>query len=261
MKGAKADAMGRRTFSKTLVMFDVDGTLTESFDLDSATYLDALRETFGFNDVSDDWAGYRNVTDAGILAEVFAARRGRLPTSDETHRMQTCFADMLAARIDAAGSVRPVAGAAALLSHLSEMPDEYAVAYASGGWGVTARLKLRSAGLPVNGVPGAFSDDDVSREGICRAAHRRAEARYGCELRTVVYVGDGGWDVRTSRQLGYGFIGVGHEGGAAKLRTEGAAEVLHDFQEMAAFFAAVRREAATASPVSPQCEGTAESAR
>lgn len=177
---------------KTLVMFDVDGTLTESFDLDSATYLDALRETFGFNDVSDDWASYRNVTDAGILAEVFEARLGRLPTSDETRRMKIRFAALLVARIDAAGSVRPVAGAAALLARLSETPDEYAVAYASGGWGVTARLKLRSAGLPVEGIPGAFADDDVSREGICRAAHRRAEAQHRCELRTVVYVGDGG---------------------------------------------------------------------
>ena len=245
----------------TLVMFDVDGTLTESSGLDSATYLDALREVYGFRDVSDDWATYRHVTDAGILAEVCGTRLGRPPTSEEMDMMQTRFATLLAARIKEAGGVRPVAGAAELLKRLSGLPDEYAVAYASGGWGTTARLKLRSAGLPVDGVPGAFSDDDVSREGICRTAHRRAEEWYGRALRTTVYIGDGVWDVRTSRRSGYGFVGIGGEAGAAKLRAEGAAEVLADFRDAGAFFAAVGRVAVTASPVSPRSGETTGSAR
>ncbi len=244
-----------------LVMFDVDGTLTESFNLDSSTYLDALREVFGFHDVSDDWATYQHVTDTGILAEVFETRLGRSPTLEEINAMRTCFAALLTTRINEAGGIRPVAGAAELLARLSGLPDEYAVAYASGGWGTTARLKLRSAGLPVESVPGAFSDDDVSREGICRTAHRRAEERYGRILPTTVYVGDGAWDVRTSRQLGYGFIGIGREVGAARLRVEGATGVFTDFRDTDAFFAAVGRVAATVSPASSQSGGTTAPAR
>ena len=243
-----------------LVMFDVDGTLTESFDLDSATYLDALREVYGFRDVSDDWATYRHVTDTGIFAEVCGTRLNRPPTSEETDMMQTRFATLLAARIKEAGGIRPVAGAMELLAQLSGLPDDYAVVYASGGWGTTARLKLRSAGLPVDGVPGAFSDDDVSREGICRTAHRRAEERCGRTLPTVVYVGDGVWDVRTSRRLGYGFIGIGRETGEVRLRSEGAEEVLPDFQDAAAFFAALRR-VIKSLPASIRSEGTTALAR
>lgn len=244
-----------------LILFDVDGTLTESFDLDTATYLDALCETSDLRDVSSDWARYRHVTDTGILTEVFATRLGRPPTPEEMNRMQTRFSTLLAMRIDAAGGIRPVAGAVELLTYLLGSPDEYAVAYASGGWGATARLKLRLAGLPVENVPAAFSDDDISREGICRTAHRRAEKHHGSKLPTVVYVGDGVWDVRTSRQLGYRFVGVGRGAEAAKLRSEGASEILPDFQNRAAFFAAVGKVAATASPVSSRCAGTTESAR
>ena len=243
-----------------LLMIDVDGTLTESFDLDSATYLNALHEVFGFRDVSDDWATYQHVTDTGIFAEVCRTRLNRPPTSEETDMMQTRFATLLAARIKEAGGIRPVAGAMELLARLSGLPDDYAVAYASGGWGTTARLKLRSAGLPVDGLPGAFADDDASREGICRKAHRRAQEQYGRALPTTVYVGDGVWDVRTSRRLGYGFVGIGCEAGAARLRSEGATEVLPDFRDANAFLTAVRR-VITASPVSSQSAGTTAPAR
>ena len=246
--------------SAVLIMFDVDGTLTESFDLDSATYLDALREVFGFHDVSDDWAVYRHVTDAGILAEVFETRRGRPPTPDETDAMRGRFAELLAARVETAGGIRPVPGAAELLSRLHGSPERYAVAYASGGWKTTAQFKLRSAGLPVDDVPGAFSDDGASREEICRAAQRRTEAGWGRAVAAVVSGGVGVCAGRPPRRLGYGFIGIGRGAGAAKLRSEGAVEVLGDFQDVEAFLAAVERAAATL-PASSRSGGTAESAR
>lgn len=72
-------------------MFDIDGTLTESFALDSSAFLDALRDVFGFDDVCDDWAKYQHVTDAGILAEVFALRRNRQPRQEEISRIQADF--------------------------------------------------------------------------------------------------------------------------------------------------------------------------
>jgi phosphoglycolate phosphatase-like HAD superfamily hydrolase len=219
----------------TLVMFDIDGTLMESFALDAATFVDALRDVFGFEGVSEDWASYRHVTDAGILAEVFALRYDRAPLPEEIACVQARFVALLSARVAAAGGIRPVRGAADLVARLFASP-EYAVAYASGGWSAAARFKLRSAGLPTEGVPCAFSDDEVSREGLCRLAHRRAEAQHGQVLARVIYVGDGVWDVRASRNLGYGFIGIGSAVVAEKLWAEGAIHVLPDFQAPEQFF-------------------------
>ena len=215
----------------TLVMFDIDGTLTGSFALDSATFVDALSDVFGFREVSDDWASYPHVTDSGVLAELFRVRLGRAPTEREVTRMQAHFLALLTERVDAAGGIPPMRGAAEALARLRASPD-YAVSYASGGWRETALFKLRSAGLPTEKIPGAFSDDDPTREGICRVSRQRAVAHYGQDFSRVIYVGDGAWDVRTSGRLGYGFIGVGRNGGAEKLRAEGAVQVLEDFADL-----------------------------
>ncbi len=220
----------------TLVMFDIDGTLTESSDLDSATYIDALRDVFGFRDVSDDWASYPHATDSGILAELFRVRLQRRPTPEETERMERHYVPLLAKRIAAAGGLRPIPGAAEILARLVDDP-RYAVSLATGACRASAELKLRSAGLPVDEFPAAFANDDPSREGICRASRQRVEAAAGQAFERVVYIGDGVWDVKTSRNLGYGFVGIGHEGGTEKLRAEGAQKILPDFRDAEAFLA------------------------
>ncbi len=227
-----------RACKMTLIIFDIDGTLTESFALDAVAFLDALRDVFGFDDIPDDWASYQHVTDSGILAEVFALRRDRAPSPEEIARIQAHFVALLSARVAAAGGIRPVIGVATVLTRLLASPD-YAVAYASGGWGAAARLKLSSAGLPIEGVPCACSDDAVSREDLCRLAQARAEVQYAQRFARTIYVGDGVWDVRASRNLGYGFIGIGRGAGADKLHAEGAVHVLPDFQDSDGFFTLV----------------------
>jgi beta-phosphoglucomutase-like phosphatase (HAD superfamily) len=54
-----------------LVMFDIDGTLTLSNDLDDTAFLNALDEVFNIREFSTDWATYPHVTDAGIFHTAF----------------------------------------------------------------------------------------------------------------------------------------------------------------------------------------------
>ncbi len=60
------------------VIFDLDGTLLRSNELDDAMYVRALADEFGFTDVRTDWSTYPEATDPGILQEVFRERLGRL---------------------------------------------------------------------------------------------------------------------------------------------------------------------------------------
>ena len=46
-------------------MFDVDGTLVESYDFDGKCYVDAVYSVLGHH-LNSDWRKYNNVTDAGI---------------------------------------------------------------------------------------------------------------------------------------------------------------------------------------------------
>jgi len=49
-----------------LVVFDVDGTLVRTVELDAALYARAFAETVGRPLPSVDWTSYRRVTDRGI---------------------------------------------------------------------------------------------------------------------------------------------------------------------------------------------------
>ena len=50
------------------VMFDVDGTLIESFRFDEECYIDAVSQVLGHN-IDSDWTKYPHITDAGILEQ------------------------------------------------------------------------------------------------------------------------------------------------------------------------------------------------
>ena len=92
-----------------LVMFDVDGTLTQSSDLDNKAFVQALKDVFGFNSVSTDWgSSYTHVSDSGILQEICLTHRGNKPTLNETERFRTRLVQMLSNEAFACGGIKPV---------------------------------------------------------------------------------------------------------------------------------------------------------
>ena len=50
-------------------MFDIDGTLVKSYDLDSRCFIESVKDVTGIY-VDSDWSKYRHVTDSGILEEI-----------------------------------------------------------------------------------------------------------------------------------------------------------------------------------------------
>ncbi|MEO1147016.1 MAG: HAD family hydrolase [Cyanobacteria bacterium J06638_22] len=221
-----------------LIMFDIDGTLTESNDLDNQSFLQALSELWGFSDISDDWPSYSHVTDACIFREAFLQKLGRPPSPLEVNTFQRHFLKLLTEGAKANGGIKPIPGALKLLSWLIESSN-HAVAYAGGSWTAAALFKLRSAQLPIQIIPYAFSDDDESREGIMAIALARAETYYGQSFSNVVYVGDGIWDVRSARKSGYGFVGIASGNQANVLFSEGATHVLPNYDNSERFLAAL----------------------
>ncbi len=214
-----------------LVMFDIDGTLTASDDVDGLCYLQALTDVFQFIGVDGDWSQYPHCTDEGILTHLFQTRLQRSPRQAEVAALR----DRFVALLNAAAAVqpfRPIAGAGEFLGRLSATND-HCVALASGGWEYSARLKLASAGLDCRQIPAAFADDAHSREDIMQAALRRAIMQFGLPRFTRhTYVGDGIWDARAARQLGFRFIGIAQDAAKAEqLREAGAVAVFPEFRD------------------------------
>ena len=98
-----------------LVMFDIDGTLTETMKVDEECFVRSFKDVFGFADIDTDWSHYPRTTDSGIFHDVFTARIGRTPTQQEVLRFRQHLIQLLAAA-SSQSPFAPVAGADGLLS-------------------------------------------------------------------------------------------------------------------------------------------------
>jgi phosphoglycolate phosphatase-like HAD superfamily hydrolase len=220
-----------------LVMFDIDGTLTETMKVEEECFVRSCRDVFGFADIDTDWSHYPRTTDSGIFHDVFTSRVGRLPTPQEVSRFRQQFIYLLAAA-SSQPPFAPVAGADRLLFLLAQSAS-HRVSLATGGWRDSARLKMARAGMCFDDHPAASADDALDRESIMRLSRQRAAERYGESFACTVYVGDGVWDARACRSVGIPFIGIGTGSRATRLYAEGAVCVFPDFSDADIFLRSV----------------------
>jgi phosphoglycolate phosphatase-like HAD superfamily hydrolase len=219
-----------------LVIFDIDGTLTQTMKADEECFVRSLTEVFGFDNVNTDWSCYKHATDSGIFHEIHEARTGRSPSPFEISRFCQHFVELLT-QVSSDSPFAAVEGAPLLLSRLADSAA-HRVALATGAWRDSARLKMASAGLCYDDYPAASSDDAFDRESIIRLSMRRAAERYG-RCSSTVYVGDGVWDARACRNVGIPFIGVGTDGRASRLSEEGAVCVFPDLSDADLFLSSL----------------------
>src|SRR5207248_166700 len=149
-----------------LVMFDIDGTLTETMKIDEECFVRSFKDVFGFADIDTDWSRYPHTTDSGIFHDVCMSRIGRSPTAQEDSRFRQHFIQLLAAA-SSQSPFAPVAGADRLLSRLAQS-GSHRVSLATGGWRDSARLKMASAGMCFDDHPAAAADDALDKESIMR---------------------------------------------------------------------------------------------
>ena len=64
-----------------LVVFDIDGTLTDTNLVDGQCYWQADSEVLGLSKEQPDWSDFRDVTDLGIAADLCWRHLRRPPTS------------------------------------------------------------------------------------------------------------------------------------------------------------------------------------
>src|SRR5438093_5451874 len=134
-----------------LVMFDIDGTLTETMKVDEECFVRSFKDVFGFADIDTDWSHYPNTTDSGIFHDVSTSRMGRSQTAQEVSQFRQHFIQLLAAA-SSQSPFAPVAGADRLLSRLAQ-GGSHRVSLATGCWRDSARIKMASAGMCFDDYP------------------------------------------------------------------------------------------------------------
>ena len=213
----------------TLVIFDVDGTLCDTTSVDDECFCATASAALDVRLRSSAWEESPHITDSGIVEWLWKRHRGRSPTSQEVETFAAQFKAALARELDRDPSrFIAIRGAAPFLAILVE--SGLRIAFATGGWGETARLKLRAAGLPI-GLLLASSDDSHDRSEIFNVARARAVAMSPIQPDRTVLVGDGIWDIRVARRFEWPFVGVGGGRRGELLRHAGARSVIPDFAD------------------------------
>lgn len=210
-----------------LAIFDLDGTLLASQELDTECFAEAFLHEFGCI-VDRDWSLYQHCTDPAITREALSQHFDRPATEVEIERLKTRFEGLLESRFaEASRPLAEVDGASSLLAYLDA--NGWHVCIATGAWSFSARLKLEAAGV-TKSLPLFSSDLHETREGIIGAAIRDMQRGDSpASYDRIVSIGDARWDVRTARHLGLPFLGVGTGSRADLLRSEGATSVVGNF--------------------------------
>ena len=187
-------------------MFDIDGTLVNSYKFDEECYLKAAETVLAVK-ISSNWEGYEHATDAGILDEVIDKYKISGSKKQIHKDFKKVFIDLVSEYIgNNPQSVCEVEGAAHFIQYLYKQKN-CRVAIATGGWEETAKLKLETAGINIKGCAFASSSDHNSRVNIMKAAELNASSSIPFKSKT--YFGDASWDREASELLNYRFILVG----------------------------------------------------
>lgn len=209
-----------------IVVFDIDGTLTDSIPQHQGAFESALR-SFNFPNLRTDWGNYRHHTDSAIFSEAWQEAKftglGSLAALETHYRRE--LDNQLAKKPFA-----PIAGAAAFIQWLGE--QGWAVAYATGSLRYGAEKKLAALDIDAREAILVTASEYQTREDLLISAIRLASEKYSLPAgQKVISVGDGLWDLKTAQNLQLAFIGIG-EGAKARLLTDLGAEVFADFIQL-----------------------------
>ena len=185
------------------VIFDIDGTLVQSVEVDESLYVKAIRLVLGQIEFRNSWADYEFVTDTGILSQVLADNT-MTPRAGDIHEIERVFVESLNTHISKNGPFVEVPGAKKYCQSLCES-EYHSVAMATGAWRSSALVKLESAGFETGVVPLATCNDSTSRAEIME----EALSKIGTRFDSITYYGDGSWDEKACSELGWNFVAVG----------------------------------------------------
>ena len=214
-----------------LVIFDIDGTLANTKQIDDACFIRAFDTTFQIDIREQKWEDITHLTDWGITEEIIQKHLKRNPTEAEYALMETnMITNLKRAKAENSAHFQEIMGAVSFFKHLQTLSN-ITLGIATGAWEKSALIKLGAIGINPTNFPFSNSSHFKTREGITNHAIQQASATYTGDFDEIIYFGDGVWDYKTCRNLGIRFIGIDilQDG---KLKRIGAETVFEDYRDI-----------------------------
>lgn len=225
--------------AKTLVIFDIDGTLLYSNKIDSQCFAQTYQTIYGFDFPTIDWTKYPHVTDTTIFKTVIRQHFERDVTTNEVGEFQHHYVGLLEeGRRKSPNEFLEVPNAKFTIERLLE-DERFVVGIGTGGWARPAQVKLAHIGISTTTICLVGADGHEQREGIIEQVMQTVAKSH--EVSRTVYVGDAIWDVDTTRRMNLDFVGVRRAGDFEVLKNAGASLVLKDYTNYGHFLRAIWR--------------------
>lgn len=214
----------------TGIIFDIDGTLTNTTKVDDKCFISAFKNVFGIDISNQNWSELTNVTDWGITEEIILKNWNRIPTKIEYEKMISEFITQLQSELKAnKNQFQEINGALNFVSFLRKKSN-ISIGIATGGWEKSANLKLKSIGIDSTEFAFGNSNHYKTREDILSKVIRELNDNWENKIDRIIYFGDGTWDFLTCKKLNIEFIGIDNSKNN-KLNEIGAKTIFSDFEQ------------------------------
>lgn len=188
---------------KNLIVFDIDGTLTDSVQLHQKAFTEMLIE-IGVEKITSEFKTYKHHTDSFICKEIYELNQKKSLSTEKKNQ----FEDGLTQKIKNI-KIKEIEGAKKLVKFLEDKTD-FGVCYATGSLRRPAKFKLKSIGIAFDEDQLIASNDIYEREKIVLEAIEKAQNFYKTQkFGRIISIGDGLWDLMPAKKLRLEFIGIG----------------------------------------------------
>jgi phosphoglycolate phosphatase-like HAD superfamily hydrolase len=213
-----------------LVVFDIDGTLTNTKSVDDECLQKTFRDLFLMNIEGFDWDKFSHATDWSVSQELYKKQFGNFPSFEDYSKIIDCFTKNLEnEKCNCPEKFLAIENASNCIDFLTS--KGYSVAFATGSWEQSAIVKLSSLGIQPYDFSWSNSSKFISREEIMLDAIHQEELSSQKRFKKIVYFGDGQWDVETCEKLGIPLIGIDVQKNGM-LSDLGVEYVFNDYQEI-----------------------------
>ena len=227
--------------AKTLLLFDIDGTLLLTGGAGKIAFEEAFEEIF---EIPDSWGDLdpHGKTDPAIFDEVAQRKLGRLLSPGEFDLLMERYEEIFEGQILRSPRFELMPGVVEILEHLSLDPDIF-LALATGNFEGAGRMKLKRGGVEHYFLAGGFGNDAREREKILLAAVAYSEefARKRFEKDRIFVIGDTEYDIAAAKKVGLRSIAVLTNGRTRKhFETDPPDHILEDLTDIPAFLACLK---------------------
>jgi len=221
---------------KTLLLFDIDGTLLLT---GGAGRIAFERAFFKLHGIPKAWGPTvpDGKTDPVIIDEIARRELGRSLDSEENQVLENLYVKYFAEEIRQSQNYRLLPGVPELLQSLSEIPDTY-LSLGTGNFEMTSWLKLERGGIRHFFKCGGFGSDSPLRQEVIRAGIQKSEHCFGEKFQTdrIFVVGDTAHDVKAAQELKVHSIGVNTgKSGGNQFKEYSPTHLLEDLTDIRAF--------------------------